>query len=106
VEGDLIEAAIHWVHNILSGKLKVSSIPKGPIAIPSKLSEVDIGHLSRKIDSLLQKAILEGAKMTLEEGLKLEAKIFGECFSTQDRNIGIDNFMKNGPKVNANFVHQ
>jgi enoyl-CoA hydratase/3-hydroxyacyl-CoA dehydrogenase len=106
VEGDLIEAGINWVKNILSGKVKVPSIPKGPIPIPSKLPEVDIGHLSRKIDSLLQKAILEGAKMTLEDGLKLEAKIFGECFSTQDRNIGIDNFMKNGPKVNAPFVHE
>ncbi len=105
VDGDLIEAAINWVNNILSGKVKVPAIPKGPIPIPSKLPDVDIGHLSRKIDSLLQKAILEGAKMTLEDGLKLEAKIFGECFSTQDRNIGIDNFMKNGPKVNANFIH-
>jgi 3-hydroxyacyl-CoA dehydrogenase/enoyl-CoA hydratase/carnithine racemase len=105
VEGDLIEAGVNWVKNILSGKVKVPSIPKGPIPIPSKLPEVDIEHLSRKIDSLLQKAILEGAKMTLEDGLKLEAKIFGECFSTQDRKIGIDNFMKNGPKVNANFVH-
>ncbi len=105
VEGDLIETAINWVRNILSGKVQVPSIPKGPIPIPSKLPEVDIGHLSRKIDSLLQKAILEGAKMTLEDGLKLEAKVFGECFSTQDRKIGIDNFMKNGPKVNAEFVH-
>jgi enoyl-CoA hydratase len=105
VEGDLIEAGVNWVKNILSGKVKVPSIPKGPIPIPSKLPEVDIEHLSRKIDSLLQKAILEGAKMTLEDGLKLEAEIFGECFSTQDRKIGIDNFMKNGPKVNANFVH-
>jgi enoyl-CoA hydratase/carnithine racemase len=105
VEGDLIEAGVNWVKNILSGKVKVPSIPKGPIPIPSKIPEVDIGHLSRKIDSLLQKAILEGAKITLEDGLKLEAKIFGECFSTQDRKIGIDNFMKNGPKVNANFVH-
>jgi enoyl-CoA hydratase/carnithine racemase len=105
VEGDLIEAAMDWVKKILSGKVKVPSIPKGPIPIPSKLPEVDLGHLSRKIDSLLQRAILEGAKMTLEEGLKLEAKVFGECSSTQDRKIGIENFMKNGPKVNANFVH-
>jgi enoyl-CoA hydratase/3-hydroxyacyl-CoA dehydrogenase len=105
VEGDLIEAAMDLVKKILSGKTKVPSIPKGPIPIPSKLPEVDIGHLSRKIDSLLQKAILEGAKMTLEEGLKLEAKIFGECTPTQDRKIGIENFMKNGPRVNANFVH-
>lgn len=105
VEGDLMEAAMNWIKNILSGKVSVPSIPKGPLPIPSKLPEVDIGHLSRKIDELLQKAILEGAKMTLDEGLKLEAKIFGECFSTQDRKIGIDNFMQNGPKVNANFVH-
>ena len=62
VEGDLIEAAIGWVKKILSGEVKPPSIPKGPIPIPSKLPEVDIGPLSRKIDSLLQKAILEGSK--------------------------------------------
>ncbi len=106
VEGDLIEAGIRWINDLLSGKVKPPTMPKGPIPIPSTLPEVDIGHLSRKIDSILQKAILEGAKTTLEEGLKLEAKLFGECFYTQDRQIGIENFMKNGPKVNANFVHQ
>jgi enoyl-CoA hydratase/3-hydroxyacyl-CoA dehydrogenase len=105
VEGDLIGVAIDWVKKILSGKVQVPSIPKGPIPIPSKLPEMDIGYLSRKIDSLLQRAILEGAKMTLEEGLKLEAKVHGECLLTQDRKIGVDNFMKNGPKANANFVH-
>jgi enoyl-CoA hydratase/3-hydroxyacyl-CoA dehydrogenase len=106
VDGDLIEAAIGWVRKILSGQVKAPSIPKGPMPIPSKLPEVDIGHLSRKIDSLLQKAILDGAKTTLAEGLKIEARIFGDCFKTKDRGIGIDNFMKNGPRVNANFVHE
>jgi len=105
VEGDLIETAIHWVKNILSGKVKPPEIKKDPIPIPSKLPEVEIGHLSRKIDSLLQKAVLEGAKMSLEEGLKLEAKTFGECLLTQDMKIGIDNFLKNGPRANAKFVH-
>jgi len=105
VEGDLIATAIGWVHKILEKKVQVPSIPKGPISVPSKLPEVDIGHLSRKIDALLQRAVLEGAKMTLEEGLKLEAKIFGECLLTQDMKIGIENFLKNGSKVNANFVH-
>jgi len=106
VEGDLIEAALNWVRRICSGEVRVPQIPKGPIPIPSKLPEVDIGHLSRKIDSLLQKAILEGAKMTLEEGLKLEAKVFGECLLTEDRKIGVENFLKNGPKVDAPFVHR
>jgi len=105
-EGDLIETAITWVKNILSGKVRVQSIKKDPLPIPSKLPEVDIGHLSRKIDSLLQKAILEGAKMTLAEGLKFESKVFGECLLTEDMRIGMDNFMKNGPRVNAPFVHK
>lgn len=106
VEGDLIETAITWVKNILSGKVKVEPIKKDPIPIPSKLPEVDIGHLSKKIDSLLQKAILEGAKMTLEEGLKFESKVFGECLLTEDMRIGMENFLKNGPRVKANFVHR
>jgi enoyl-CoA hydratase/3-hydroxyacyl-CoA dehydrogenase len=106
VEGDLIETAIDWVKNILSGKARVQPIKKDPIPIPSKLPEVDIGHLSRKIDSLIQKAILEGAKVTLEEGLKLESKVFGECLLTEDMRIGMENFMKNGPRIKANFVHK
>ncbi|NWG01573.1 MAG: 3-hydroxyacyl-CoA dehydrogenase/enoyl-CoA hydratase family protein [Syntrophaceae bacterium] len=106
VEGDLMAKAIEWVHNIIEKKVQPPAIPKGPIPIPSKLPEVDIGHLSRKIDSLLQRAALEGAKMTLEEGLKLEAKLFGECLLTEDMKIGIENFLKNGAKVNAQFVHR
>jgi enoyl-CoA hydratase/3-hydroxyacyl-CoA dehydrogenase len=106
VEGDLVDAAITWVKNILSGKVRVPPIKKDLIPIPSKLPEVDIGHFSRKIDSILQKAVLKGAKMTLEEGLKFESKVFGECLLTEDMRIGMENFMKNGPRVNASFVHK
>jgi enoyl-CoA hydratase/3-hydroxyacyl-CoA dehydrogenase len=106
VEGDIVETAIDWVKKILSGKATILPIKKDPIPVPSKLPEVDIGHFSRKIDSLLQKAVLEGAKMTLEEGLKFESKVFGECLLTEDMRIGMDNFMKNGPRVNAAFVHK
>ena len=105
VEGDLVVAAITLIKRVLTGEVRVSSITKGPIPIPPRLPDVDIGPLSRKIDSLLQKAILEGATKTLEEGLKLEAKTFGDCLLTQDMKIGMENFMKNGPRVNANFVH-
>jgi enoyl-CoA hydratase/3-hydroxyacyl-CoA dehydrogenase len=106
VEGDLIEEAMNWVKNILSGKVKVPPIKKDPIPVPSKLPEVDIGPLSRKIDSLVQKAVLEGAKMTLDDGIRFEAKTFGECLLTKDMRIGMENFMKNGPRVNAPFVHE
>jgi enoyl-CoA hydratase/3-hydroxyacyl-CoA dehydrogenase len=105
VEGDLIEKAIDWVKKIRSRKVHVPSIEKKPIPVPPSLPDVDIGHLSRKIDGLLQRAILEGARMTLEKGLKLEAEIFGECLLTKDMRIGMENFMKHGAKVNANFVH-
>jgi len=53
----------------------------------------------------MQDAILEGAKMTLEEGLKNEARIFGKCLRTKDMRIGMENFMKFGPKKNAEFSH-
>jgi len=106
VEGDLIEAAMDLLKKIISGKAGVKPLPKGPIPVPSKLPEVDIGPLSRKIDSLIQKAVLEGAKMTLKDGLKLESKVFGECLTTEDMRIGMDTFLKQGPKVNAPFVHK
>jgi enoyl-CoA hydratase/3-hydroxyacyl-CoA dehydrogenase len=106
VEGDLIEAAMDLLKKILSGKVSIKPMPKGPIPVPSKLPEVDIGPLSRKIDSLIQKAVLEGAKMTLKDGLKLESKVFGECLTTEDMRIGMDTFLKQGPKVNAPFVHK
>jgi enoyl-CoA hydratase/carnithine racemase len=53
----------------------------------------------------LREAILEGAKMTLEEGLKNEAKVFGKCLRTKDMRIGMETFMKFGPKRNAEFSH-
>jgi enoyl-CoA hydratase/carnithine racemase/3-hydroxyacyl-CoA dehydrogenase len=105
VNEDVVEAAMDLVKKILSGQVRAPAIKRDPISIPPKLPDVDIGHLSRKIDAILQKAILEGARMPLEEGLRHEAKTFGECLLTQDMKIGMDNFMKNGPRVNANFVH-
>ena len=106
VDGDqLIKVAIDWIKKILSGELQQISIQKDTIPIPATLPEVDIGPLSRKTDSLIQRAILEGAKMTLDEGFKLEAKIFGECLLTQDMRIGMETFMKTGGRAEPEFVH-
>ena len=106
VKGDLVEAAIDLLKKIIAGSVSITPIPKGPIPVSSKLPEVDLGSLSRKTDSLLQKAILEGAKTTLAEGLKIESKVFGECLATEDMKIGIDTFLKEGPKASAPFVHK
>jgi hypothetical protein len=43
--------------------------------------------------------------MTLEEGLKFEARTFGECLKTKDMRIGMETFMRCGPKQNAGFAH-
>jgi len=105
VEGDIREAGITFAKKLISGEAKVSPIKREPIEIPKSLPDVDIGHLSRKTDEIMKEAILEGAKMTLEEGLKHEAKIFGKCLRTKDIRIGMENFMKFGPKRNAEFSH-
>ena len=105
VEGDIKEAGIIFAKKLISGEVKVPPIKREPIEIPDSLPEVDIGHLSRKTDEILRKAVLEGARMTLEEGLKHEAKTFGECLRTKDMRIGMENFIRYGPKRNALFSH-
>lgn len=105
VEGDIKEAGIRLVKKLISGEIRVSPIKKDPIEVPGTPPEVDIGHLSRKTDEILQESILKGAKMTLEEGLKYEAKALGKCLRTKDMRIGMENFIKHGPKRNAEFSH-
>jgi enoyl-CoA hydratase/3-hydroxyacyl-CoA dehydrogenase len=105
VEGDLKEEAIMLVRKIISGEVSVKPIQKEPLTAPASLPDVDIGHLSRKTDELMKKAILEGAEKTLEEGLKNEAKLLGECVKTKDLRIGMENYIRNGPRKNAAFSH-
>ena len=105
VEGDIKEEGIAFVKRLIRGEVSVPSIHKDPINIPDLLPEVDIGHLSRRTDDILKRAILEGARMTLDEGLKHEARVFGECLRTKDMRIGMENFLKFGPKRNAAFCH-
>jgi enoyl-CoA hydratase/3-hydroxyacyl-CoA dehydrogenase len=105
VEGDVREAGIAFAKRVISGEVKVKPIKKDAIDIPDPLPEVAIGNLSRKTDEILKKAILGGAKGTLEEGLELEARMFGECVRTKDMRIGMGNFMKFGPKKEARFAH-
>jgi enoyl-CoA hydratase/3-hydroxyacyl-CoA dehydrogenase len=105
IGGDIKEAGIAFAKKVISGEAKVPPIHKEPMEIPESLPEVDIGHLSRKTDEILQRVILEGARMTLEKGLKHEAKMLGECVRTKDMRIGMENFMKYGPKKNARFAH-
>jgi len=69
------------------------------------LPEVDIGHLSRKTDEILQDAVTKGAKMKLEDALVYETEAFGRCLLTKDMRIGMENFVRFGPKKKAHFSH-
>jgi enoyl-CoA hydratase/3-hydroxyacyl-CoA dehydrogenase len=107
VEGDVLERAMDLAHEIVAGKAKAKVIEKGPLSsVPDALPDVNIRHLSRAIDSLLVRAILGGGRMTLEEGLKYEANLHGECWNTEDNQIGLKNFVEKGAASKAPFVHR
>ena len=108
-EGDLTAAAVAYARDAARGKIELKRLQRDPIEVidvRGDLPEVDIGHLSRAVDTVLQKAILEGAKMSLEEGLLFESRCFGEVCGLEDMRIGLDNFIQNGPRSKASFVHR
>ena len=80
-------------------------IERGPIETPESLPSVDLGHLSSAVDEILQKAIIEGCRLPLVDGIVLEARCFGEVCSIQDMRIGVTNFLENGPRTPAKFVN-
>ena len=86
--------------------IQPAPIPRGPLDVPADLPDVPLGHLSKAIDAIVQRAVLEGAKLSLAEGLRFEAEMLASCHGTKDMRIGLDNFVKNGPKVAAPFVHE
>jgi enoyl-CoA hydratase/carnithine racemase len=73
---------------------------------PAELPAVELGHLSRAIDKLICRAILEGCRLPLREGLRLESELFGACCATEDMRIGVGTFMAEGPRARAAFVHR
>ena len=74
VEGDVLERAIVLARDIAYGRINPKPMETGPVSnSPDKLPDVEIGHLSKAIDKLAVQAIVEGGKMTLEDGLKNEA---------------------------------
>ncbi len=106
VESNLIEAAIFLVGQLADGSLELAPIAEHPLSQSGDISDLDIGHLSQKIDSLITEAIYGGSKMTLDAGLDFEAQLFGQCLETKDMKIGLANFLTNGPRAKAKFVHK
>lgn len=98
VEGDLVARAVE-----LACTLPVRAVPEAKV--PAVLPEVDLVGLSRRVDEILRRAILEGAPLPLEQGLELESRCFGEVFTTRDHRIGLENYLKTGLKQPAHFVN-
>jgi enoyl-CoA hydratase/carnithine racemase len=105
-DGDLIDEAVVLARQIANGEVLLKPVSKEAIASNGSPKELEIGHLSKKIDSILVRAIYEGSRMNLNDGLDLESRMFGECLLTEDMKIGLDNFRSNGPKAKADFIHK
>jgi enoyl-CoA hydratase/carnithine racemase len=107
VDGDLLARAVELAAELANGDRQVPAIRREPLTeIPTRLPDVDIGHLSKAVDRVLCQAILEGAAKSLRDGLLVEARCFGAVCGLRDMRIGVDNFLRNGPRSKAPFVHE
>jgi enoyl-CoA hydratase/carnithine racemase len=105
IEGDLVEGAVAFARQLVKGEVQPRDFMKGGSTEDFMPKEINIGHLSKKIDEIMNKAIYDGIKLPLNEALELESKLFGECILTDDMRIGLDNFLENGPRAKAEFQH-
>ena len=107
VEGSPVDRAVALVNDYASGKATLKRINREPVAgVPDKAPELDIGHLSRRIDEILCRTIIDGCKLPLRDGLKLESKSFGDCVETEDMHIGMGTFLNEGARAKAAFKHK
>lgn len=104
-EGDLIDESVDFAKKLASGEVQPREFMKDGTNQEIQPKEVNIGNLSKRIDQIMQKAIYEGIRLPLEEGLELESRLFGECILTEDMKIGLNNFLTNGAKSEAEFTH-
>lgn len=93
------------LHRAISGEATLKPVDEAPMT-GVEVGPLDVGHRSLAIDTILVDVMRRGLKMSLEEGLALEAQGFGRCKQTVDMDIGMKNFMANGPRVPALFMHE
>jgi enoyl-CoA hydratase/3-hydroxyacyl-CoA dehydrogenase len=90
----------------IAGEVKLAAVDPKPMAKIEALPKVDLGHRSLAIDAILVDVIRRGLERPLSEGLAIEAQGFARCKSTVDMDIGMKNFVQNGPRVPAAFLHE
>ncbi len=103
---DPVATAKDLIRRHLDGKVKLAPVDPKPLAVPDKLPTVNIGHRSLAIDAILVAVIRDGLSRPLDEGLSVESDGFARCKKTVDYDIGMKNFIQNGPRVPAEFMHE
>jgi enoyl-CoA hydratase/carnithine racemase len=105
-EADIVGAAKALLRRHLAGEVKLAPVDPAPVKLPERLPPVDLGHRSLSIDAILVDVIREGLRLPLADGLRVESRGFGRCRATVDMDIGMRNFVQNGPRVPAVFLHE
>ncbi len=87
-------------------EVQIGPVDPAAMTLPSTLPTCDIGHRSLSIDAILVDVLKRGLCRPLSEGLAIEADGFARCKQTVDMDIGMKNFVQNGPRVPAAFLHE
>ncbi|MBL9028574.1 MAG: 3-hydroxyacyl-CoA dehydrogenase/enoyl-CoA hydratase family protein [Myxococcales bacterium] len=103
---DPLAAAKALIKDHVAGKVKLAPVSPAPMAVPEKLPASAIGHRSLAVDAILVDVVRRGLAKPLAEGLVVEADGFSRCKATVDMDIGMKNFVQNGPRVPAAFLHE
>lgn len=103
--GDPLFSAKEFIQKVVDGEFQLDRMSTDPMPI-QRLKSVDLGHRSLAIDAILQDVLRRGLALPLDEGLLIEAEGFARCKATVDMDIGMKNFIQNGPRVPAAFLHE
>lgn len=106
VTGDLIAAAVDLARGAARGEVHFTPLDPSALETPDQLPTVELGHRSRAIDALMCRAVVEGCRLPLADGLRFESEMFGACCATEDMRIGVRTFLEQGPRARAGFVHR
>lgn len=105
-DDDIVTSAKALILALLDGAADFIEIDPSPVALPDELPDLELGHLSRAIDAIMVDVLERGLALPLEAGLLVEADAFGLARMTRDCEIGMRNFLENGPRTPAVFVHE
>jgi enoyl-CoA hydratase/3-hydroxyacyl-CoA dehydrogenase len=103
---DIVAAAKGLIQKHLDGATRLAPLDPKPMSLPAELPKVKIGHRSLAIDAILVDIVRDGLAAPLPQGLEIEAEGFARCYPTVDYDIGMKNFIQNGPRVPAAFMHE